>query len=317
MSNVSQYSTSAASNNDAAPDGFPEGMAPSGVNDAARELMAALARFYQDIGGTLVSTGSSNAYVVTSNSSHAALADIGLLVFRANHANTGAATLAVDGLTAKDIVKGASGALDSGDIAANQIVMVRYNATTDDFHLLSASDFGTAAALNTGTASGELPTNGDLGALSLLDTVDTAQIDDEAVTNAKMAHVATSTLKGRATASTGDLEDLTAAQVRSILGVDLALLPTARAKVTNGGSVALAEEAGVDTVTRTGAGIIDVVLDDTMSSANYTIMAMAVNTDAFINITAQSTTGFTIRTDNSGGAATDMDFFFIVIGTKA
>jgi hypothetical protein len=48
MSNIHSWSTSAANNNSAAPDGFPEGMAPSGVNDAAREVMAAVKRWYVD-----------------------------------------------------------------------------------------------------------------------------------------------------------------------------------------------------------------------------------------------------------------------------
>jgi hypothetical protein len=43
---VREWSTTAASNNDAAPDGFPEGMPPSGVNDSARELMAATKAWY-------------------------------------------------------------------------------------------------------------------------------------------------------------------------------------------------------------------------------------------------------------------------------
>ena len=94
-------------------------------------------------------------------------------------------------------------------------------------------------------------------------------------------------------------------------------IPTARAKVANNGTASLTEEVGVNTVNRTGTGVVDVTLDDTMSSSNYTILAMQVNTDGFCNITAQSTTGFTIRTDNSSGTAVDRDFFFIVIGTKA
>lgn len=48
--------------------------------------------------------------------------------------------------------------------------------------------------------------------------VDTAALADEGVTNAKLAHVATDRIKGRTTAGTGDVEDLTAAQVLSLLG---------------------------------------------------------------------------------------------------
>ncbi len=48
MANISSWTTSADFNNSAAPDGFPEGMAPSGVNDAAREVMAAVRRYVED-----------------------------------------------------------------------------------------------------------------------------------------------------------------------------------------------------------------------------------------------------------------------------
>lgn len=48
MTDIREWSTTAASNNDASPDGFPEGMAPSGVNNSAREVMAAVRRWYED-----------------------------------------------------------------------------------------------------------------------------------------------------------------------------------------------------------------------------------------------------------------------------
>ena len=41
MSEMSQWTPGAAGNSSASPDGFPEGMAPSGVNDSAREIMGA------------------------------------------------------------------------------------------------------------------------------------------------------------------------------------------------------------------------------------------------------------------------------------
>lgn len=48
MGNISTWSTTAASNNQTPPDGWPEGMAPSAVNDTARETHAAVRRWYED-----------------------------------------------------------------------------------------------------------------------------------------------------------------------------------------------------------------------------------------------------------------------------
>lgn len=171
MSNVSAWSQTAASNNSSPPNGWPEGMAPSAVNDAARELMAALAKWYAGLDASLVTTGSSNAYVLSTGSSHAALADIGLLAFRANHSNTGAATLAVDGLTAKAI-RSRGAAIASGAIVQDDIYLVSYNGTDDafDMHTVPAAfNQLVAGGLSYPTADGTtgqyLSTNG-AGALS-------------------------------------------------------------------------------------------------------------------------------------------------------
>lgn len=48
MSKLKNYSSTPASNNSAVPNGWPEGMAPSKVNDCAREMMARMAEWYQD-----------------------------------------------------------------------------------------------------------------------------------------------------------------------------------------------------------------------------------------------------------------------------
>lgn len=138
MSNISQWNTAAASNNSAPPDGFPEGQAPSTLNDAARELMAAVARQYSDTDGSIVTGGTSNAYTLTTNNAHAALADIGLFVFRADRNNTGAATLNVDTLGAKSI-NAAGVALVADDLIADSLYIAAYNSTNDTFDLLNAA----------------------------------------------------------------------------------------------------------------------------------------------------------------------------------
>lgn len=48
MSDVSAWSVTDASNNVAVPDGFPEGMAPAGLNDSSRAVMGAVARWYAE-----------------------------------------------------------------------------------------------------------------------------------------------------------------------------------------------------------------------------------------------------------------------------
>lgn len=138
MSNISQWSTSAASNNAAPPDGFPEGQAPSTVNDCAREVMAAVARQFQDTDGSLVTAGSGTTYTLTTNNANAALADIGMFVFRVHLANTGAATLNVDATGAKAIEANGS-ALVAGDLVLNTLYLAAYNATSDTFDLLNST----------------------------------------------------------------------------------------------------------------------------------------------------------------------------------
>lgn len=54
MADVSTWSATAASNNATPPDGWPENMLPSQVNDTGREMMAAIRRFYDDVVAQLV-----------------------------------------------------------------------------------------------------------------------------------------------------------------------------------------------------------------------------------------------------------------------
>lgn len=147
MSNISTYSATAASNNSASPNGFPEGMAPSGLNDSAREVMAALAKWYAALKGALVTTGSSNAYVLTTGSAHASLAAIGLIVFRVNFSNTATCTLAVDGLTAKTL-KWQGAVLPSGALLLNNIYTAVWNPQNDCYDIVSGV-VANLSALNT------------------------------------------------------------------------------------------------------------------------------------------------------------------------
>lgn len=86
------------------------------------------------------------------------------VAFKVGTANTGTATLAVNGGTAKTIKKGSSSDLETGDLIAGQIAILRYDGTF--FQLVSAYTFlasstvagrveeATGAEANDGTAAG-------------------------------------------------------------------------------------------------------------------------------------------------------------------
>lgn len=80
----------------------------------------------------------------------------------------------------------------------------------------------TSGTFSTDLGSGYWTELADFSSAVIADnSVSTAKLQDEAVTNAKLAHMAADTIKGRANgAGTGDATDLTAAQVRTILNVE-------------------------------------------------------------------------------------------------
>jgi hypothetical protein len=88
---------------------------------------------------------------------------------------------------------------------AGQVLKVNSGATAPEWGSISGSISVTGSDLTLSGATGTPITN--------------ATIANDAVSNAKLSNMAQSTIKGRATASTGDPEDLSASQVRTILNV--------------------------------------------------------------------------------------------------
>lgn len=140
---VYDWSTTSADNDDA--DGninWLEGQASNTVNNSARAMMAAVAAYLQQTNSTIATGGAANAYTVTSPTGFAftAYAAGMTLSFKANHTNTGAATLNVDGLGAKAIKKGVSTALAAGDIVINTIITLVYDGTNFQLKSQPAGD---------------------------------------------------------------------------------------------------------------------------------------------------------------------------------
>lgn len=115
-----------------------------------------------------------------------------------------------------------------------------------------------------------------LGALAVLNTVGTSQIDNDAVTYAKIQNVsATSRILGRITAGAGDAEELTAANVFTILGgttgSNEVVLKTSPTLVTPVLGVATATSINKITLTAPASSAILTIADGKTLTANSSL----------------------------------------------
>lgn len=137
------WSETDGSNSQPAPDGAPEGMAPSGVNDTMRMMMGATKRFWDRINGTIQTTNIINAYTYTPSVAAATLAHGEIYTFRCNTANTGASTLNVGvggarALTKSDGIAGAS-ALIASDLLPGIFYQACWDSVAASFVILNAN----------------------------------------------------------------------------------------------------------------------------------------------------------------------------------
>lgn len=157
-----------ASNSSAAPDGAPEGMAPSGVDDTIRAVMGAAKRLYNQL-IPATTAGTSTAFTLSYSVIPTALANGMTFLVKFNQACGAAPTLNINTLGAKPLYKwqgGAWVAVAAGDIVSGQKLRVTYDATSGNFHILQP--IGTAAQYNVGTGANnvvQLDGNGKLPAV--------------------------------------------------------------------------------------------------------------------------------------------------------
>lgn len=113
---------------------WAEGQAPSSVNDSARAMMAAAAKYRDDVSGTKISTGgSADAYSVTSNQGLTALTDGFRVAFICSATNTGASTINVDSLGAKPLRKLSGAALSAGELVSGSVYEAVYDSGNDEW----------------------------------------------------------------------------------------------------------------------------------------------------------------------------------------
>jgi microcystin-dependent protein len=135
---ASNWSETDASNNTLAPDGAPEGMFPSGVNDTIRAMMGATKRWY-DWSIPKITGGTSTAYTLTYSVAPGALLDGMVLVVQFNAANGNAPTLNVNSLGAISLhyySAGAWRAVPAALFDTDTISRVAYNASVGAYRLL-------------------------------------------------------------------------------------------------------------------------------------------------------------------------------------
>ena len=185
MSELKDLSTTDASNTGTAANaGFPENMPPSDLNNASRALCAMIARFYADTNGSISTSGSSSAYVLAASRTISAIAVGDSFIFKANHASTGATTIAIDGLATKSIKKFNDQAIAANDIESGSICHIVYDGT--NFQLISSLASGAGIASVVADSSpqlgGQLDVNGNAlgdGTLELLKFSETGSAVNE------------------------------------------------------------------------------------------------------------------------------------------
>lgn len=139
LGNNTYWNEQDASNNAAVPNGWPEGMAPSGVNNSARADKGALKRFWNRNNSTKTTSGSLSVYTLTYDVAAASLYDGEEHSF-VLHTTCGAnPTLNINGLGAKNIRKLVVTTwtnLAAGDVVTGQPLRVRYNLADDKFDII-------------------------------------------------------------------------------------------------------------------------------------------------------------------------------------
>lgn len=118
---------------------WAEGQAPSTINDSARAMMAALAKYRDDITGSVATGGTSTAYTVTSNSTFDTLAHLAnqIIAFTPHTTNGATVTLNVDGLGAKPLRSAPSTELLAGVLIQGTPYIAIYNNSDGAFYLQS------------------------------------------------------------------------------------------------------------------------------------------------------------------------------------
>lgn len=134
---TSTWSETAASNNTAAPDGWPEGQTFASVNNCAREMMSALKILYNRDHATVIAGGTADVLTLTyATAPPAYVSGMKFVFYTAGSDNaTTTPTINVNALGAKTIVKrDGTTALAASDLKAGALYEVTYDGANMRLH---------------------------------------------------------------------------------------------------------------------------------------------------------------------------------------
>ena len=337
------WSQTAASNNTADTTiNWREGQAASTVNNSARAMMAAAAKYRDDRSGKLNTGGSSTAYTISSNQVFTSLSD-GITIVARVHATNGATpTLNVDGLGAKSINVATSTAVATGALLAGSVWGFTYDSADDVWYVnappqvitraslgLDTTDSPQFTAINLGNASDTTLARSSAGNMTIEgNLVYRAGGTDVPITDGgtgqSTAAGAFSALKQAASDSaTGVIEIAVQSEMEAASSTSLAVTPgrqhfhpahpKAGGSLNGSGTPAFRSgDVGMGAVTDHGTGDFTLSLDTAFANTNYWLTAWAraqtATSEAIVSASPTgSKTSSSIRIECKRGNDNDQD----------
>ena len=250
---------------------WPENMEFSEVNDAGRADEGLLARWYKDMDSSIVASGSSNAFAITSNRVISSLFNNLIMAWTANHSITAATQLNLNGLGLKSVKRFNGDALASGDVISGQPMVTIYKSTPDCWFMISAP-----AAL-TGNSFADFDENAAPGTPAA-NAARLYAFDDTTVTRLAYKDSAGNITTLGTTATQAEME--AAASTTASVSPGRQHFhpghPKVWAKVgVSGGTPSLGVSYNTTSVTDTGTGLLNVAVATDFSSAEWSCIAMS------------------------------------------
>jgi hypothetical protein len=265
-------------------------------------------------------------------------ADTGVYFPAANQIAIVAGGIAVMSATATTVTFPV-GVVFSGSPSITGNLTLTGNLTVNGNTSIGDAGTDTLSVLATGTFTGNQTFNGTATFTS------TVTVPDATFANAKLANMATQTIKGRTTAGTGAPEDLTAAQATAVMnavvgdsgaGGTKGLVPAPAAGDAAAGKVLKADGTwgtevkawaavtgttvdqgrNVASVANTGAGTYNVVFTTAIGNATYSVLvtpSLNGGSPVFVDVDTRATGSVDVNFFNAAGTPTNVSGFSIEV----